>query len=268
MKAEVLTITPKMASEMLRGNVRNRPLNKRHVEFYSSEMALGRWKLNGDSIRFNGKSLIDGQHRLAACIKAGVPFETLVISNLDPDVFDTIDAGRKRTAADTFAVRGEKNYSLLAASLAIVETYYAGKAQLRLTVRGSVSNQQYEEWLLKYPALPNCVTYCVSRITKLIQPSIMTACHYIFSRIDSHAADNFIQRLSSGENIAEDSPMSRLREKLLENYTSLRKYDRSYLFGMILKTWNAERTGRKLARFRVNAAGNEFDRNERFPVAV
>jgi hypothetical protein len=79
----------------------------------------------------------------------------------------------------------------------------------------------------------------------------MCASHYIFSRIDSVMADLFIERLSTGENVQKDSPMSLLRSKLIDNYTSPRKFDRAYIFGLIIRAWNAERKGRQLKQLRV-----------------
>lgn len=92
------SITPKKAAEWLKRNVANRPLSQRTVTNYATAMADRAWKLNGDSIRFNGSGdLIDGQHRLTGCVKAGVPFDSYVIRGLDHDAFDTIDQGRRRT---------------------------------------------------------------------------------------------------------------------------------------------------------------------------
>ena len=116
MKTQVLTITPKKAQELLEGNKRNRPVRKSHVRQLAEEMKAGKWVVNGVPIIFNGKLLIDGQHRLMACIESDKPFDTLVVSDVAPNSFLTIDVGRKRTAADTLATRGEENYAALAAA--------------------------------------------------------------------------------------------------------------------------------------------------------
>lgn len=264
-------MTPEKAKALLGKNTHNRPANRKHVEMLAADMKAGRWKLNGDAIRVasNGR-VIDGQHRLMACVKSGLPFKTLLVTGLSADVFDTIDTGKRRGAADTFAVKGEKHYSLLAAALAIVELYYSGRATGRLTIKGRAggpaTNQDFEEWLKQYPALRPCVEFCHSKTTRLVQPSIVTACHYIFSRVDSVRADDFIMRLTSGENIAANSPMSKLRAKLLENFTSTRKMERSAVFSLIIKAWNAERTGKDVKRLR--AKYDSSDVNEVVPQAL
>lgn len=108
MNAYWKTITPEIAHEWLRGNTINRPVKQHYVRMLASDMELGRWKRNGETIKRNGRLLLDGQHRLLACIMANTPFETLVVDGIDRDVFPTIDDGCPRSRIDTLAVAGEK----------------------------------------------------------------------------------------------------------------------------------------------------------------
>jgi len=64
MHTEVMTITPEIAIKMLSKNTSNRPLNQKHIAFLVRDIKAGRWKLNGDAIRFGENALLDGQHRL------------------------------------------------------------------------------------------------------------------------------------------------------------------------------------------------------------
>lgn len=266
MKADFVTMTPAKAKELLAKNTHNRPANKKHVNGLAKDMLAGRWKPNGDTIRVGNGRLIDGQHRLIACVQSGVSFETLLVTGIENDVFDTIDTGKRRGGADTLAVHGRKNYTLLAAAVVIVELYYSGRAGLRLTYGGGATNADYLEWVKKYVGLVDSVEHCSTRTTRLVQPSIMSACHYIFSKIDPALADDFIERLSTGENVTKDSPMSKLRERLLQNYTSLKKMDRAHIFTMIVRAWNHERSGKNLKRLR--AVYSVDSTEERMPTAV
>lgn len=266
MKAEELTITPEVAREMLRGNQRNRPLRKNYVRLLAEEMKAGKWTFNGVPIILNGKLLIDGQHRLEACVYSNSPFKTLVVSGVDADAFVTIDMGKKRTAADTLSTKGEKNAATLAAAATIVDIYYGRQREnlLRFSAGVRGNNRMVTEALKTFPAIRQSVTHCVGRPTKLVPMSILSACHYIFSRIDTVLADLFIERLSTGTNIAEGSAMAELHARLIDNYTSSRKHSRGYITSLIIKAWNAERTGRNIKRLR----GWTGDNNEVFPEAV
>ena len=83
-KVKTKTITPAVAEAMLKTSEAlgaiNRKLNNRHVELYANEIRSNRWKLNGDAIRLDADGrILDGQHRLHACVLAGIPFQTIVI---------------------------------------------------------------------------------------------------------------------------------------------------------------------------------------------
>lgn len=96
-----VTITPEKAQELLNKNDSNRPMNKAHARKFASDMTEGLWKYNGDPIRLSADgNLLDGQHRLQACVYAGIPFETEIIEDLPQEVMVTIDTGRRRSAAD------------------------------------------------------------------------------------------------------------------------------------------------------------------------
>lgn len=128
MKAHKVTVTPQMASTLLENNKRNRTLKRQHVAFLCEEIRNGRWKFNGDAIRVaTDGSLIDGQHRLEAVVQTGIPIETLMVSGLDPDVFDTIDGGARRSNGDTLSVAGEKSGRNLAAALIVADDLLSGK---------------------------------------------------------------------------------------------------------------------------------------------
>lgn len=263
MKAEEVVITPEHAKEILRGNTRNRPLRKSYVGRLAEDMRAGKWAFNGVPIILNGKLLIDGQHRLTACVLSKKPFRTLMVTGVDADAFTTIDVGAKRTGSDTLATKGEKNHAALAAALVLVDLYYSGKAGVRMTAQGG-SNRLIAEALKKYVAIRPCVDHCVPLATKIVPVSIMSACHYIFSRIDHIKADDFILRLATGNNIKPESPMSLLRNSLIDNYTSARKHSRAYVMSLVIKAWNSERTNRNLKVLR----GFTGENAEAFPQAI
>src|SRR5215207_4207198 len=103
-ESRVIKITPALAELILEHlNLKNRKRRTSSVRIYSAEMENGNWGLSGDTIKFCRKTerdaprLLDGQNRLAACVRSGVPFETHVVFGIEPDVFDRIDSGKRRT---------------------------------------------------------------------------------------------------------------------------------------------------------------------------
>jgi hypothetical protein len=252
-------ITPAVAKRMLALNKTNRPLSKFHVDRLSREMKLGRWKMNGDTICLNGSRLIDGQHRLAAGIQSGCSFETLVVYGVDSDVFDTKDVGKRRSAGDTLAVRGEIHTNLLAAALTLFERYMTG----RTNTKTCYTNSEVEELLEKYPGMRDCVQGSKHR-TRLVQGSVMAACHYLFRQIDKEQADQFMDDIVSGQNLSAEDSVYRLRERLMNNAISKAKLPPEYIMALIIKTWNARRTGKTLRNLIYRTTG---DIAEQFPIA-
>lgn len=92
------------------------------LETISTSM-LFKWHLNGEAIIINDKGLTDnGYHRLAACIQAGVPFQTVLIEGVKHETWTTIDTGKTRSAGDVFGIMGITNPTQKAS---IVAKYYA-----------------------------------------------------------------------------------------------------------------------------------------------
>lgn len=116
----IITITPDMASALLEANTHNRPISRARVRMYADAMKRGQWKVNGESIKTSRNPLtgeirlLDGQHRLVACIESGMPFKTLAVSDLEEAVFSVIDRGKARGNGDILAIAGIKPGSHIA----------------------------------------------------------------------------------------------------------------------------------------------------------
>lgn len=260
MNIDRITITPQMASTMLEKNAQNRPLNRAHVKTLADEMRGGRWKFNGATICMNGNMLVDGQHRLHACIEANTPFDTLLVEGLSSDVFDTIDTGKKRSAPDVLAIRGEKNTALLASSLSFVEHYMTGKVLKRPTF----TNTKIEELLEKYPDIRMSVRFAAGHKTRGIIPtSLVGGCHYLFSKRDGVLACEFFDKLIKGNNLDDEEPVYLLRERLLSNALNKAKLPRHEIAAITIKAWNFTRKGTRIKTLRWTTSGAK---QEPFPI--
>lgn len=257
MKAELKTITPTWARRVLdEKNIGNRAMNKLHVDSLAKEMACGRWKVNGDTICINESRLIDGQHRLAAVVLSGVTIQSFVVEGLPCDVFDTKDVGKRRSGGDTLGIRGEKNAYRLAAVLALVDKYVTGRADKQVVY----TNTEIEELLEKYPEARASVSG--TKTNGIITPSVLDACHYIFSRIDRRLADEFVEKIVRGTGLEYGSPWYVLRERLMQNNMSKAKLSKYYLMALCIKSWNYARNEKSVRCLKWNEDGNES-----FPIA-
>src|SRR5262249_31634736 len=85
---------------------------------FAADMSTNRWGLTGDTIKFapDGR-LLDGQNRLASCVRSGKTFRTHVVFGIDPTLFGRMDIGKPRNPADVLHIAGFKYASTLAAGI-------------------------------------------------------------------------------------------------------------------------------------------------------
>lgn len=129
------TITPAVAQAMLETfNTRNRNLTDSTVEAYARDMASGRWKYNGEAIKFSNQgTLTNGQHRLKACVVSGVNLVTDVLTGMDADSVLTEDTGKSRSVSDVIGISTGAKETLSVSRLRSVRNVIK-KRRTRLTV--------------------------------------------------------------------------------------------------------------------------------------
>lgn len=101
------TITPEIAKEILSNNKRNRALSVKARDALAAAMLGGRWRDTADTIKIGEDgTLLDGQHRLEALVKAGVTLVMSVARNVTMDARDAIDNGGagSRIVRDVLAI--------------------------------------------------------------------------------------------------------------------------------------------------------------------
>lgn len=98
--------TKDIAQEWLNHNYSNRAISEKYLKTLIKEIRENKWVINGDTIRFSKTGeLLDGQHRLTAIVKTGIPQYVWVFTGLDKT--SHIDDGRGRTIRDQILVSGK-----------------------------------------------------------------------------------------------------------------------------------------------------------------
>lgn len=247
------TITPHLAQQMLTRNTHNRPLNAAHVDEYTRDMLANHWRENGDGIRFDWNGvMVDGQHTTTAILRSGTTINTLIVTNLDPAVQETIDAGRKRSASDMFSLTNENNASILSSVTARVWKWNRGDRRLNGT---RPTKAELRDTLAEYPSLRRSVEIAgyVHKNFRSVPPSAVGTAHHLFLQLDPGHTAEFMERLARGLGLREGDPVVALRKKLSNTKdngntgATIRRTD-ARLMTYIIMTWNAERTGRTLDR--------------------
>lgn len=261
--AEVVKITPEVATKMLANNIKNRNVSRRSVERLVYTLKSGQWRLNGETVKVSDIGrLIDGQHRLTAVQQSGVTCDMLVVTGIQEDSVDTIDVGRKRTFSDWLSLQGEENTTILSASLYKLSLYkyYYSKNQFVKCRRGGLKHQTYGdlERLLKNNSgmKHSCAVANRLEAKKMFDTSVIATTHYLFSLSDSEKADDFFRRLSTGADLREGSPILTLRNAAIRWKLDNHKPEVYEVMAHLVRGWNAFITKKTISHLRFNPEEN------------
>lgn len=256
-KSNIVTVTPELAARWLEGNTHNRPLRQANVESMMAAMQAGRWRLNGESIIFdtNG-TLVDGQHRLWACVESKCQFETVVVTDVDPDSFLTIDQGAKRSAADALwvndkeLVKGAKLTGVAAAAILVWQ--YRNEnlfSNVRLPSTDVVRLVNEEPRLIHWVKEAGRAARGLRGFSTPVAATLHLGCNGFPEK-----AEEFLHRFVDGMNLGQGNPILALRGRILSN-PPYRTWERLYLS---VSAWNAFAQGRQLFKITATPRSDDF----------
>lgn len=257
-----LLITPALAEQYLRQNTSNRSLRPNKVEKYAKEMREGRWKEGtGDTIKIcpDGR-ILDGQHRLAAIVKAEKSFHLTIADGVSPDVFDVLDIGSSRTARDMFKIAG-KQYDSLAP--AIIRRYIEmksgkyGDSHGRESPTPTVLLETYDLDPKLWNGICNNAQEWGKKFSRILEASVIGSFYALTREINTDQAFQFMEQLCTGNDIANPT-IATLRQKLLNDKVSTLKMPTLYKDILIIKTWNAFRNNKLIKNLKFESAVEEY----------
>jgi hypothetical protein len=263
MKVSIETITPELAREWLALNSHNRPIRRLAVETMARDITAGAWSENGETIKFNGADLIDGQHRLLAVIEADKPIKSVVIRDADEEAQLTTDRGSRRTLGNDLHLRGYKSANNLAAAITLLwqidRSPQGSIMHARPTVREAVALAE------NTPALADSVRVAdqVSRSTGLSIP-VGAVLHMKTWDIDQEDAAYFWERLADGVDLESGHPILQLRKALADDRVKrFARMGRTRQWALATKAWNLYREGERVQSLIWRVGGSK---PERLPV--
>lgn len=248
-------MTPEIAKELLAINTNNRRVKKERVLAYGRSMARGQWQFTGDAIRVarkeNGEQVIvDGQHRLLACVEANVSFETMLFTNLDYGVFTVIDRGVSRTNGDLLGVIGTANGTTVGA---LVRPIIAVDAGLNPLQHGTMILVTGEDLVAFVQENEELVQWALSMgIKGATGVGGIKSAWAMFAIIaarerNKRLVEKFVEETAKGVGLYEGDPRLALRSFMLKTGTSHGQNARNYReAGTILRAFNAYVEGRPL----------------------
>lgn len=242
--AQLVTITPEEAARILElENVNNRKMRKTHVARLAEAMKAGHWVVNGETIIYNDNYLLDGQHRLAACVLANAPFTTWVVRNVPSEAMPSIDKGVSRRLSDTLAWAGQSNASQAAA---IVRRLWA--LCERKNLRSAESLHEVDDFVfLEFAEQHSDVVQFAALAGKTVSKNVGlsrttwgTALGWIaLCGNDKDVVRSFVETLAEGAGLAAGDPRWAVREWASLAVRKRRKMRSDEALIAIVKAWNA-----------------------------
>lgn len=251
--AAVETITVDKAKALLDNNKKNRPINDNNLNAIIMEMNRNNFHLTGESIKVaRDGTLLDGQHRLMAIVKTRKPLRILVVRGLDNDAFKYIDTGRTRKASDVLAIEGVSNSTKMAAIAKFIINFKKGyfhNVANRTQRNTRITNADISEFVAKNgESLQKSYPYGYNKDNKgIISGTTLAAMHFILKAINEDQADEFCEKITSGENLSKESPIYLLRQKLISDVRAKHKMPAIEKLALICKAWLLFRSGKKVS---------------------
>lgn len=246
-------VTPDMAKKWLEKSKLNRRLSQVNVNYLALQMKKGDWMQTGDTIKFGSDgSLLDGQHRLNAVVKYGAPVKLMVAEGLNKEVFQVIDTGKSRSAADVVAASGFKYSHNLASVARAILIYQTGVYSKTNDGRLRASNKMILEFVQKHDEnLLEIVTLCQNHIYqnfRFVPLSTLGMLYYVFSKKNQAKTDEFFNKYAQGIDLSESNPIRLLRERLIKDSANKSRLNNRDKAALMIYTWNNFIQGKRVTQ--------------------
>lgn len=236
-------ITPTIAREILSHNADNRNIVQTKLQMYVEALERGNFSANGESIIIaKDGQLNDGQHRLLACVKTGISFETNVVFGVDRDTRYTVDTGAARSNGTMLHMHGIANSNTVATSIGHYLLYKAG-LYTHVISTAVTAKDEIAFYRRNAAFVDRAMDVTKTRASRAMGASALAASYMILCPLNPTETDIFFHKLVGGADLTANDPILVLRNKLLTvPVGQMRNHIRIEL---ILRTWNSYRLKNK-----------------------
>ena len=261
-----VTFTRERAEMALENNTHNRGISTMNVNILIDSIKAGYWDDSVSKICFaDDGSLSDGQHRLVACIKCGIPIRALVTWGVSCTAQNVIDRRGTRKLKDDMEIAGYKNVKALAGLTRL--SYFKEKgvdvktlvAYGRSTAIADVVLFNYflahQDQIIEEQRLAESIRRRVKDLS--IPAEVLNILSVEFDKINKLDAETFWSRLSAGYADYEGDPIFLLRKRLVENTKSTtNKIPKIVMAALIIKAWNFYEKGESIKNLSYRSGGS------------
>lgn len=254
----VMTITPALAEAWLaRRNKGNRNLSPTTVMHYAEAMTDDRWILTHQGLAFDEDgNLIDGQHRLQACVNSKKSFRATVTVGIAREAFSVMDTGRRRHASQLLDV----GHRTTVAAAARILSFITGAVPDNTPTHGGLVPSKVDNDVLlnvvdDWPELAEWAPHVSSvySTTRILKASHLTVVAQAARRPHRHLLESWFEGIKSGAGLEADDPRLVLRNRFLQgaHIKSGGATRMAQAYVLVAKAWNAYAAGRPIQILKV-----------------
>ena len=259
LSVDLVYITPQVAQKYLSHNTQNRKESPRNVNFLVDQMKKGLFLENGESIVFDvNNNLTDGQHRLMAILKSGIPYHIPVVRGVQKNTMATYDTGKNRSSIDILNLNGFKNATNLSALVKLIYKYETKKSkasgEITKNRNEGLTNQQVLDFCLQnndwlQGLMRNSANLYQKVKTRVLGVSNLSFIAYIIGgREPNEQVYDFMKNIY-GITRTEGTATSYLYSRLYNSKINKEPLNFYWTLGMSLKAWNYFIDGNPSVRF-------------------
>lgn len=245
------------AVNWLTDNPRNRNVSKARLATMRRDMLSGNWYFNPHGIVLapSGR-LIDGQHRLLALIEAdrekpGIKIPLVVAYDVPEAVFDVLDIGGPRSAANILQIHGHGDANPLATATKQVIRYEAFPDRV-WTTGTDVSKTEIAKFVQKHADQVELLDkHRAGLASTPVNYSSFMALNWLVIRHSGHGETwaDFSDGVITGAGLEMHDPRLTLRNRSLKWVEARSGYGQARI-AMYVKCWNAFVLGREVRQLR------------------
>lgn len=250
MKTEVVQVSPKMATELLKKNTKNRVLNRAKIAEFASYIENDQWKLTHQGICFSiTDKLIDGQHRLHAISKGSKTVPIMIVKGMPDDIMTVIDRGKQRSISDSFQLMEVSNATAISALIAVWEKFKdggfndGGNNGVMMSI-----DERYHFYLDNQTLIEKCHALslkCYGAIRLFTQSQVAGITAYlVLNKKNSFASvSEFWLQVHNISDQGQSNGTKLLHNTLTRFMTGAEKIKHRYKIALLIKAWNLYKTG-------------------------
>lgn len=257
MQVSIERITPLVANQLLKNRPYQRKFSQATSDFYSREMQEGLWRETGESVQIDTSGcLCNGQHRLSAIVSSGKTFDMVVVRDIEPEAFDAMDQGKVRTPGDTLSRAGFKSADAVASVCANLRRFNPEQITFYKGFTKRLAREEIRNYAEKRAERLNKAVALAGMTKKVCAQSIMGTFFYLVGAIDEELSNEFALGFKTGADLAENSPILKTRNKLLDMRGMTRNgLDIVDIFPYLTNAWNKAYRAEPMSQLRTPNTG-------------